>query len=83
MTDRQDKVVIGSWSERRAHACTGGVFEDAIMIASMLLEKGADITETVRVAGHIDEVFQASSSPAPPHTAHHPPTICNEAKCNC
>ena len=35
------------------------MFEDAIMISSMLLEKGVDITETVRVTGHIDEVFQA------------------------
>lgn len=43
------------------------MFEDAIMISSMLLEKGVDITETVRVTGHIDEVFQAGLSC---HTTH-------------
>ena len=54
------------------HGCAGGVFEEALAQATLFLEPGSPIAQTVRNADIIDNVWksgslssQASNAPSP------------------
>lgn len=42
---------------------TGGVFEEAIAIANLMLEGGQEIAQTVRTATFVDNTWKVSACP--------------------